>query len=171
MVAFHGVKDPIFPFTGKTKQRVFFSPFIGHAMYNFEDFCLPDTIALNGLASSADLVNASTYNMYKILKSLGKLTEEYADCQMFHGLDDDCDTCNFQSDFGTGATTQEEVWLYMAQRAAIFFQGVLTGADSSDFEDTLFVDCENYRTDNCNYSDYNDGCSNTDSCPGQDPFD
>ena len=95
--------------------------------------------------------------MYHVLDSiagltaLNILTEMYVDCTMGHGLDKECGTCVFDSDFGTGSTTQNLVWTYMVQRAAVFFQAVMGGKSKADLGNNLFVECVNTR-ERCNQS-------------------
>ncbi len=81
--------------------------------------------------------------------------EVYIDCEMSHGLDD-IDGSTFDSDFGTGETTKSAVNIYMAERAAIFFQAVLTGR-ADDLDTRRLLDCENYRY-GCSTTDDNDDC-------------
>ncbi|CAN5658573.1 hypothetical protein BH10BAC2_BH10BAC2_01520 [soil metagenome] len=167
MIGFHGLQDGVFPLSGKAKKRIFFSPApdTGIINYNSESYCLSSRITLEGNGSTADLANTSGLDMYTMLKKFGRLTEFYQDCEMEHGLNKDCSTCNFKSDFGTGDTNEKSVWLYIAQRATTFFQGVLNKAKPSDFSNstTLFTDCENKRIQ-CNYGDKDNNCTNTDIC-------
>ena len=90
----------------------------------------------------------STYNMYLILKTLGVPTEMYIDCQMTHGLDNNCDYKHnpgcFKSEFGTHANTTTDVQIYMVQRACVFFQDIINNVNTTG-RTTLFVECENTR--------------------------
>jgi Secretion system C-terminal sorting domain/alpha/beta hydrolase fold len=168
LIGFHGLSDPVFPISGKAKQRVYFSPAIGGDVltnYNKESFCLGNNIEVEGVAETPDLVNISAQNMYYILKKLGRLTEFYVDCDMKHGVQNDCDTCSFKNDFGTGVSDEKSVYGYIAQRTATFFQAVLNNAKPSDFANTttMFVNCENKRVQ-CNYADNDNNCNYADSC-------
>jgi len=167
MIGFHGLNDPVFPISGKAKQRVYFSPpRMGNTQnYNSESYCLTGRITLDSVAATPDIIDASALNMYNILNKLGRLTEFYEDCNMGHGLEGGCDTCTFLSDFGTGSTNGKPIWLYIAQRTATFFQAVMNNATPGDFTNssTKFVDCENKRV-KCNYANNNNGCRNTDTC-------
>ena len=93
----------------------------------------------------------STYNMYLILKTLGVPTEMYIDCQMTHGLDNNCDYKHnpgcFKSEFGTHTNTTTDVQVYMVQRACVFFQDIINNVNTTG-RTTLFVECENTR-DKC----------------------
>ena len=88
--------------------------------------------------------------MHHILDSIDILNERYVDCTAGHGLVDG-------DDFGTGDTTQEQVWLYMVQRVAVFFQAVMNNKSTTSLGNNLFVECENKRK-KC--SQGNTSCSN-----------
>ena len=167
MIGFHGLGDPVFPISGVAKQRVYFSPppDTGIVNYNSENFCVSSKIVLDSVASTPDIIIVSGLNMYNILKKLGRLTEFYEDCEMRHGLVNDCDTCLYQCDFGTGFQSEYPVWAYIAQRTSTFFQAAMNNAKPSDFANstTLFVNCENKRVQ-CNYRDNDNSCSNADTC-------
>jgi len=167
MIGFHGLGDPVFPISGVARQRIYYSPpaKAGAINYNTEIYCVSNKIVLDTVADTPDIIIASGLNMYNILRKLGKLTEFYEDCEMKHGLANDCDTCPFQNDFGTGYTSEGKVWTYIAQRTATFFQAAMNNAKPSDFGNatTLFVNCQNNRAQ-CNYSDNDNSCSNADTC-------
>jgi hypothetical protein len=86
---------------------------------------------------------------------------------MHHGLDNDCDTCTFQSDFGTGDTTQADVTRYIVGRASVFFQNIIGGYAQLRQDTTtthkVFVECPNYRI-KCNLSNNDPGCHANDNC-------
>lgn len=73
---------------------------------------------------------------------------------MGHGLTNVGDP--YVSDFGTGATNQNQTTLYMAQRTAIFFRTILIGSTINGTK--LFVECENYRN-SCDPTENNAGCA------------
>lgn len=102
-------------------------------------------------------------------------TELYIDCQMGHGLDDNCSTTGcYQSEFGTGRSTKADVYLYICERASTFFQAVLNQKINQLRYNTYtgttkFIECENKRN-GCSPSiqDNDQGCENTtDPCPTQ----
>lgn len=168
MIGFHGAGDVVFPISGVAKQRVYFSPPEDSnrvKSYNTETYCVSNKIVLDNNGENADITSISGLNMYNILKKLGKLTEFYEDCDMTHGLANDCDTCPFKNNFGTTSTNEGMTWVYIVQRTATFFQAVLNNATPADFKNstTLFVDCENKRV-RCKYADSDNNCSNTDTC-------
>ena len=171
LIAFHGIYDRVFPYYMDTLQDTYFSPPPKNKSdfdYNKEVRCLIDTpYKLDNVAKTADLVNASPLNMYKILDSLAPTIpkELYVDCNMVHGLDDDGPT--FNSDFGTGDTSQTQVTVYIAQRVATFFQAVMNGATAANLNPSAFIKCENTRT-GCNSNNANH-CSNSDACDSQQP--
>ena len=105
-----------------------------------------------------DIVNASSKNIYEIVKSFGKHAELYVDCQMRHGLD--AGAANYQSDFGTGFTNDTDVLGYMAGRTATFFQAVMHPSIVTpvSLANTLFIECINSRKQ-CNVPNS--------PCPGQ----
>ncbi len=167
LIAFHGEDDPVFPYyIDDERQIVNFSKDEG---YNSEGRCLLNSpYTLEDDPFTFDLINASPLNMYHILEDIDNtiLKELYVDCQMRHGLDNDCTSCTFNSEFGTGATTQQQVMIYMVQRAATFFQAILNGATTQDIgQPTKFTECENKRV-KCNVQTNPDGCQNNDACPG-----
>jgi hypothetical protein len=113
--------------------------------YNSEGRCLFNgtvPYSLDASVATPDLINGSSINLYKIMKSFGKPTEYYLDCQAHHGLD--ADGANFKSDYGTHDTTAHDVYVYIVQRTCIFFQAVLNNLTSS-FSNTKYVECENMR--------------------------
>lgn len=94
---------------------------------------------------NADAVCVGIDTLHAIFKRIGKYSEVYMDCQMEHGLDDDCSTCTFQSEFGTGALDQTTVINYIASRAAIYFTAIMNPSTLSQITRTRFVECENTR--------------------------
>lgn len=61
---------------------------------------------------------------------------------MKHGLDDDGP--GVSSDFGTGLTTRDSVFNYIAARTTTYFVAILTNK-VDDLGLSRFVDCENKR--------------------------
>jgi hypothetical protein len=118
--------------------------------------------------------------IYYMLKNSGILTEFYLDCQMYHGLDNDCDcdpnpfnkdpithnctiNCKYQSDFGFSTNIDEaDTYNYIVGRAATFFQTIL-GGNTSHITTSRFVECPNDRV-GC-LGDTQTGCSDTTECP------
>lgn len=151
LIAFQGGKDSTFNI-GTSYD--YFSPdsTVGRKTdfnYNKVKNCLPyaDSFALDNNALSEDFVTLGADAFYSILRAKGVPVEEYVDSDMGHGLDD-CDTCSdnsyFHSDFGTGAQTKEEVYVYIAGRATTFF-ATLMNTGALNLGTTRFVDCENFR--------------------------
>lgn len=144
MIAFHGMKDNVFPYFEDNKQNLNFSvpPKSGFFNYNSTSSCLldgaPTPYGLDTFPAKKDLVQGSSLNMYNVLTDLDKLTELYVDSTMKHGTQDG-------DDFGTLLATEEEVWLYIVQRAAVFFQAVLNNKSPADLGNNFFLDCENKR--------------------------
>lgn len=106
-----------------------------------------------------------------VLQPLNIPSEIYSDCQMAHGLD--CDpsspkcTTPFQSDFGTCYKTPDEVTRYIAGRAAVFFQNIISNnAQTRQNLSTVhkvFIDCRNdYNA--CNSSNNDNGCTTNRQC-------
>lgn len=83
-------------------------------LYLTNEILVDTPCSLDPYEATYDLIMISAINMYSILKALEKPVEFYLDCQMGHGLNND--GAGFQSDFGTGLTTQAEVNKYMVQR-------------------------------------------------------
>ncbi len=165
LIAFHGSKDPVFPFYTDDNQIVYFSPAIApHLFYNSENRCLlTGPYTLEGDSKSPDLINASPLNMYNILQDLNPsiLKELYVDCDMKHGLDLND---SFKSNFGTSASSQAQVMIYMVERSATFFQAIMNGKTPRDIgQPTKFTECENKRV-KCNVQVNTGGCKNEDSC-------
>jgi NAD(P)H-flavin reductase len=168
VIAFHGFNDNVFPYSDdnlpNSKQNVYFSPSPDHPTdpsLNTTNFCTLQTLQLDNDidGSNVDVITGSADNMHKIADSLGVPNEEYVDCQMHHGLDDDCNcpndsqkkiksgvciSCSFQSNFGTTATDRSGVELYIAQRIATFFQAVLGGI-AGNLGRRVFIECKNTR--------------------------
>jgi hypothetical protein len=96
------------------------------------------------------------YNTFQANKIFSEL---YLDCQMAHGLDDNCTGCTahpvpgytlkcqpctgYYSDFGDPSNTdQTTTYDYLASRAATFFQAIITGT-TGDVTVTKFVEAQN----------------------------
>ncbi len=165
-IAFHGKLDTVIPYdTITASQRIFLSP-AGHSSYHTQNTCVSTAYTVDGSSTKAKLLVGSGYNMYTIWNNLNDtlLKELYTDCQMHHGLDKDCDTCNFQSDFGTGLTTIDAVGTYMVQRAATFFQAVMNNKKIADIgPPSKFTECENTRV-KCS-GPTTPHCQNNATCP------
>jgi hypothetical protein len=172
-IMFHGYMDPIFPLVDSMPfpQAVNLSPAI-EPQYNTINYCINNgPFSLNAFPNVTDLINGSSYNIYKILTYYSIKCELYVDCSMGHGLDDNCclsppdkkknkktqqctDDCNYGSNFGTTASNQAETTEYMSERIAVFFQKILHQSQSS-FAHNIFIDCEN-TSHNC---DANTNCT------------
>lgn len=169
VIAFHGKQDKTFPFDmNDPAQNVQFSPTSSNPNYNSETRCiLNSSYTVDGIVGSnvpPDLISASSDNIYTIGKALSATTpfELYVDCEMGHGLDND-QAPGFESDFGTPYTTEDEVTVYIAQRAAIFFQAVMNNLSAAQIgPPSRFTECINYRIKCQKLS--NPGCNDTDQC-------
>lgn len=160
MIAFMGFQDQIFSYLPKF-QKVFFSPNY-HSKYNTDTFCLVDTpYTLEAIDTTKDLIMGSSINLYYILKDLGRSVEILIDCQMKHGLD--TNGVYFQSEFGTGLTTQEAVNLYMVQRICCFIQLEMNGLLAKRKGTDKFVECENFRVQ-CDTLAHNNSCTMSQNC-------
>ena len=157
LISFQGYRDEVFPFSLGSDQLVKFSPRPRNGLfdYNATDNCLlasaTEPYELNHKGSSVDLFVGSCLNLYNIMNDLDILTELYVDCTAMHGVVGG-------DDFGTSATTKEEIWIYMVERTAVFFQAVMAGKTKATLGNSLFVECENFR-ERCNQ--FNDPCTNT----------
>ncbi len=172
IISFCGKKDPVFWYTS---QGVYFSPSGADAhnlILNTETRCLP-----NGsytVPPDDDIDNPIRYErcigsqtIYYMLKTPGAgitpiATEFYLDCDAHHGLDDDCSTCTYTSNYGTSASNQAQTYDYIAARAATFFQTIL-GSTTSNISTSRFVECENTRV-RCTGTTTS-GCSDSKQCP------
>jgi len=166
-ILFHGYLDKTFPFIDDmpNSQDVNFSlpPNLGDSDYNSVDFCIKNNLgpfSVNASSTVIDLINGSSYNIYKMLSSYSKRCEIYVDCSMGHGLDPNS---NYHSDFGSGATNQTQTAEYMASRIAVFFQKMFDPPQT--YGKTIFVDCAN-TSKNC---ETNTNCTNR-SCGADDLF-
>lgn len=170
-ILFHGYNDPVFPLLDRPPnytRNVYLSPppTSGGIDYNSVSNCVNTSAGIfkvNTSGSSADLINGSSYNIYKILTYYSKRCEIYVDCTMGHGLDDNCTSppgC-YGSDFGSGAINQDQTVDYMATRIAVFFQKVLH--PPTTYGNTIFVECAN----NSIKCQVNTNCTNR-SCSNQD---
>lgn len=170
IISFHGAQDDVF---NVIKEDVYFSPLpnINETDYHTESSCLLNNLTFKVDGDNdpqRDMLEYGAYSIYTWLKQGNILTECYVDCDMKHGLDDDCNGqigCVFDSEFGTGASNSTDVGLYMVQRASIFFQQILETSSNDQLGKTLFIECANYRH-NCNtQDDHATGCPNNCSSP------
>lgn len=169
IIAFHGKQDDVFPYIA---QPVYYSPNVdAHIPFNSTASCIiSGTYALEGNASTVDLYNAGSKGIFDyVLQPLGIFSEVYIDNQMAHGLDDDdaacgncssnpfqkyndahtsCILCGFQSNFGTPYNNKTDVYNYIIQRAAIFFQAIMTGTQNQVTQ-TIFIEEQNDRITVC----------------------
>ncbi len=89
------------------------------------------------------------------MDALGVLTEIYVDCTGKHGVADG-------DNYGTPATTKEQIWQYTAERTAVFFQAVINEKTKASLGNSLFVECKNTR-ERCNQSN-DPPCHTLDFC-------
>lgn len=157
-IAFQGLLDPIVPFDKRNEQ---FPPGVdkhdARGNYDTTSFCLDSLLTLYPASNHQDLLMIGALTLQQLVQNKGKAAEVNLDSTMHHGLDDDCPTCNFKSDFGTGLTTQRGVQLYMVQRIASMFQSIITHHTIP--APSLFKECENYRH-SCNTLPDNHNCPN-----------
>lgn len=176
-IAFCGKFDNIFDYVSKSLQFPF-SPSFTPSVTS-ESYCLNDPSGVTSYTVSAgtnygNILGSQT--IYEMLHNPANkiFTEFYLDCQMKHGLDNDCTQCNpgkkrvsglckqcYFSDFGVAiATDVTSTNLYIVQRAATFFQAVMN--DTPPYAaihvlTTKFVECQNNRY-GCSPADNNNGC-------------
>lgn len=157
MIAFHGLLDMTAPINS---QEVFFSPNQGtHVPFHSESNCLTNggtyTIP-SGAASSVDLYSGGAQYFYDVFHNIVPM-ELYIDCQMAHGLDDNCSGTNcYQTEYGTGLPNKQAVNTYMVVRAATFFQAIIKNKVNLLGKDQ-FVECENDRH-GCSTDDDHETC-------------
>ena len=155
MIAFHGDDDTVFPFydgTSPIKQDINLSPTpdLGNNDYNSSNLCTIQGRTFKqyidpALNDPPELKMCSSLNMTYILYRFNRYVELYLDCDMAHGLDNNCEVCPgpngpadkkkndngscspcvFNSDFGTGFTNTEAVITYMANKVAVFLQTIM----------------------------------------------
>ncbi len=169
LIGFTGKKDSTFP---PDKNYFYFSTRTTSSGVNYKtsSFCLvsigsysnpDDDPDPTDPTDNADVVLVGIDTFHAALKRLNRYSEVYVDCQMGHGLDDDCPTCTFQSEFGTGAPDQTSVINYIASRAAIYFTAIMNTSPLSLITRTRFIECENKRK-YCDVPGYTDtGCTNS----------
>lgn len=185
VISFHGLQDSTFNYD---RQTLHFSPThnIAGDIFRTENNCMSTAYTFPGgaLDQQPDLIGFGSQRIYNMLKGLSVFTEFYLDCNMAHGLDEDCISCPpngpldkyrvnnqcvacvFDSDFGTGLPNSSLVLRYMAARAGTFFQRILApgGVPVTMLStDSKFVDCENKRH-TCDPAEDNAGCCNEDNC-------
>jgi acetyl esterase/lipase len=161
-IFFHGEKDIVFKPDREDKS---FSPKKDHLEYNTEDYCLFNSpFKVEAKANTLDVI---VFGLRGIRDNIfipnGIISEVYIDCQAAHVLD--ADGAGFHSDFGTLATTQQDVIEYMVERGCTFFQAKLAGILGS-LNKNYFVECKNNRYQ-CDPADNFDNtcctdCSSTD---------
>ncbi len=140
---------------------------VNYIDYNSENNCLlnsPTAYKLDVDETTPDIIGAGSKGMYDMFhtSAFNQRIELYVDCQMAHGLDADvtcincgkynpgivvkgkCQVCTpFQSNFGTTHYNSTDVQIYMVQRAATFFQAVLTN-QVTNLGNDIFIECENF---------------------------
>ncbi len=179
VISFQGKEDKVVDFNYRYEQFPPTVPILGDPRGNYDttSFCLENsgTISVTPGELGKDLLMIGALTIRDLVKNKGKQTETYLDCDMVHGLDKDptncctsdnkklpaCSQTCYKTAFGTNNITSDGVQLYMVQRAAIFFQSILTNTNIPGPD--LFVDCENKRF-KCAQTANNNGCSNNDEC-------
>ena len=142
MIAFAGKLDTTIPFNDDGISQDF--NFSTTTPFKKTNFCIAGNYIIK-TPSIVTVKQCAAQNMYFVLKKLnpsGRFTELYVDCNMGHGLDKECggcstdthvppekyancEACVFNSDFSTGFQTPDQVYQYIVQRTAIFFQTIM----------------------------------------------
>lgn len=179
LIAFQGVEDDIVEPTNRYET---YPPNInigdGRGNYDTTSSCIDNggQISITPSGTGEDLLMIGPLTLKDLLDNAGVEAEVYIDCDMGHGLNDDCCPSNltkkppnctqscppFLSDFGTGSINSQQVQLYMVQRSAIIMQSIITNSPING--SSLFIDCENYRR-KCSINDDDNNCSNSNECP------
>ncbi|HEY2726017.1 MAG TPA: alpha/beta hydrolase [Parafilimonas sp.] len=196
VISFAGEKDTVFDYR---EQGIYFSPDVpmpfplgvtSTDFFETETRCLPHSYTVpddNGMSGPAiSGITIGSQTIYSMLKNPPHpatetpiISELYLDCQMYHGLDDDClchglpnlilnkkktscIACTYQSNFGTTATDEDQTYDYITGRAATFFQTIM-GLSTSYITTTRFVECPNDRITCTGVT--STSCTDTDECP------
>ena len=142
VISFAGKKDPVFNYIS---MPVYFSAGIGHEHYNSTSFCIPNppyTLDQNPSLSAPDLYALGSKGIYdNILSPLSVPSELYLDCTMKHGITGNTDAYGY---FGTLLTNVNDVYTYIVQRTAVFFQGAMTNTLGNRTK-VVFEECQNNR--------------------------
>lgn len=195
VICFHGEDDPVINIDIAAVK--FSAPPTNTATkpYTQQNTCVLKPFKTENLPNNIDVYTYGLRAFFQyILQPLSIPSELYIDCQMGHGLDDDCQcpsnftvdkngnctvACVFDSDFGTGATNTGDVIVYIAGRAAVFFQNIL-GNNAQARQDVktttpcspcgpstnkIFVDCRNDHN-KCDLLNNDQSCSQNPVCPG-----
>ena len=144
VISFHGDDDPV---TTPNSREINFPA--NNNSLRTTNLCLSGDFTLNHTSTSNahDLTMIGTLSLCKLVRHFGKRAEGYIDCLMGHGIDNDCigTGCgSYQTEFGTGLTTKRAVQVYMAARAAVFFQSILLSSSAIPGQNT-FIECNNTR--------------------------
>jgi len=179
------INPPIIGFAGALDTTVYFkddNTFQNllnskNSLYRNESNCLATsgTYKLKDTGSNDDLIfvkQCSAQNLYYILKdpSINRFTELYVDCNMTHGIND------FHTDnFGVNATSDDDVYTYIAVRTAIFFQTIMNVPITAAFpkfayrgkslfhstDDTSHITNQRICADSCDSNPLGDTCDLT----------
>ncbi len=184
VIAFCGNKDDVFPPTGQLLQFPPSTVYHYQADFISTNVCLNDRLGNTYYSVTPNISYGNilgSQNIYEMLKKKGVYSELYIDCQMKHGLDENCSKCApgktpnrlkvctqcYFSDFGFGtATDVTSTNLYIVQRAATFFQSIMNGKSYIDYTRTKFVECPNNRY-SCLDNDTNSNCPLDTNAPAQ----
>ena len=150
MIAFCGGLDLTFPPTNKKLRFP-----INQPLFLSENYCLVDMSGSTTYSITPNQDNngyiLGSQDIYDMLKRNSVPTELYLDTDMGHGLTEG------NPDFGLpGTPTNNQLQLYIVQRAATFFQAVVNN-QAGNLITTKFVNCENYRN-TCNTANNNNSC-------------
>ena len=181
LIAFQGIDDGIVKYDWRYERFPPSTPPSGSTRGNYDttSFCLENggLISVTPSGTNEDLLMIGPLTLRDLVRNNNKPAEVYLDCDMGHGLADDCCTGNptkkgktcsdncppvYLTEFGTGRNNSTAVQRYMVERAAVFFQSIITGTTING--PSLFVECENFRNSCQSSSTNHDGCQDTDSC-------
>lgn len=153
MIAFHGNLDGTLPIDitplkyapNKPVQVKSDGTQLDYTPFNSEYHCTllssANPFKLDQTTNSIDLYGAGSKGMYDIFHTtaINQSIELYMDCNMSHGVK------TVKDSFGlANPASTKDVFKYIVQRAATFFQAVITGKDTLLNSD-LFYDWENKR--------------------------
>lgn len=163
-IGFQGYMDNVVWFDNLTHQKVFYSSSnnnTGTFHFDWENRCTltyPNKFYVKTTKIPNDVPDPvvtilCTKDFHCYLISKNKLAEIYVDTTMKHGIMDSNDS------FGLPIpATKTQVWNYIAQRVACFFQAIMNGKTTyGSTGKAVFVDCVNNRG-GCSWTSNNE-CS------------
>ena len=163
IIVWHGKNDIVFNYQHQDYYLDPHTSFLGLYNPNSDTTCLNGGVyTLHPNSFHPDFRGLGSSDIYDVFTTHHIPAQFHLDCQSGHGFDKDCDTCTFQSDWGTGYHHVDSVIQYIAEQAVAWFQ--VNYADSVQYlTTTRFIECENYRI-GCSTADSNNMCYNSDTC-------